>query len=237
MNKTRLHQFKMTSSSTSGEDKECVILLHGLARSSGSMKKMAIFFQQHGYATINVDYPSTRLAIEACSEHLEAALELAYNRNFSQIHFITHSLGGIVLRYTLNKTMPEKTGRVVMLSPPNHGSEIVDNIGSWKLFQWINGPAGQQLGTTADSMPNTLGPAIGATGIITGDRHAFFDSWFSSLIKGDNDGKVSVESACLENMQDFLIVNESHPFIMNAQTVLEQSLHFIRHGRFDHSNG
>lgn len=214
-----------------------MILLHGLARSSGSMKKMAKFFQQNGYATVNVNYPSTRLSIEECSQHLEAAYHFASSRDFNRIHFVTHSLGGIILRYTFRKNMPKNTGQTVMLSPPNHGSEIVDNLSSWKLFQWINGPAGQQLGTTMDSLPNKLGPATGATGIITGDRHAFFDSWLSSLISGENDGKVSVDSACLENMQDFLIVHESHPFIMNAQTVLEQCLHFIQHGSFDHSNG
>jgi len=232
---TSSFQLKIVSPQASPETGDCVILLHGLARSSKSMKKMATFLRQNGYATINVDYPSTRLAIEECSLYLGSAINLAHTQGFSHLHFITHSLGGIVLRYSFRSTIPDKTGKVVMLSPPNHGSEIVDNIGSWKLFQWLNGPAGQQLATYHDSLPNTLGPAIAATGVITGNRHAFFDSWFSSLIKGDNDGKVSVESARLENMNDFLVVHESHPFIMNAQKVLEQSLYFIQHGSFQHA--
>ncbi len=232
MNKvTGSSQFKILPPQN-GEKDECVILLHGLARSSRSMKKMARFFQQKGYAAINAGYPSTTLPVEKCADYLAQAIHLASSQNFSRIHFITHSLGGIVLRYTFRSQVPDNIGKVVMLSPPNHGSEIVDTLGSWKLFQWINGPAGQQLTTFHDSIPNTLGAAIASTGIITGDRHAFFDKWFSSLIKGDNDGKVSVESARLENMRDFLVVHESHPFIMNAQSVLEQSLYFIQHGRF-----
>ncbi len=218
-----------------GSGRECVILLHGLGRSSRSMAKMAKFFQQNGYATINVSYPSTKLSIEESSIYLISAIDLARNQNFSQIHFVTHSLGGIVLRYTFAAGIPDNAGRVVMLSPPNKGSEIVDKLGSWKLFRWMNGPAGQQLSTSPDSLPNSLGPSNLPTGIITGDRHALFDFWLSTLIEGENDGKVSVANARLENMRDFLIVHESHPFIMNGKEVLEQSLHFIQYGSFQHT--
>jgi len=218
-----------------GEKEECVILLHGLARSHRSMGIMAKNFQQNGYATIKVSYPSTRLPVAQCSVYLKDAINLAQRQNFSHIHFVTHSLGGIILRHTLSSGLERNAGRAVMISPPNHGSEIVDRIGSWKLFQWVNGPAGQQLSTASGSLPNRLGPATIPTGVITGDRCAFFDLLFRTFFTGRNDGKVSVESARLEEMRDFIVVHQSHPFIMNAEEVLKQSLYFIQHGQFQHN--
>lgn len=138
------------------------------------------------------------------------------------------------MRQYLAETRPENLGRLVMLSPPNRGTAVVDKLKEWWLFKWINGPAGQQLSTAADSVPNQLGPVDYPTGVITGDRYAFFDAWFSSFIPGEDDGKVSVERAKVEGMADFLVVPESHPFIMNGAYVQAETVYFLSHGEFKH---
>jgi hypothetical protein len=122
-------------------------------------------------------------------------------------------------------------GRVVMLSPPNSGSEVVDKLGDTRIFKWLNGPAGGQLGTGPDSLPKSLGPPKYEVGIITGDRT--INPILSLLIPGSDDGKVSVESAKLQGMKDFLIVHEAHPLIMNDEKVLQQVTAFIKDGVFN----
>jgi len=214
---------------------ECVILLHGMARTHRAMAEMQENLTEAGYYTVNVGYPSTDLSIEEiAATSFPKAVQSCEAFNPSAIHFVTHSLGGIIVRFALSTMHPQKLGHVVMLSPPNQGSTATDAlIGGW-FYDWLNGPAGQQLTTGSDSLPNSLGPADFSLGVITGDRHAFFDFWLSDIIPGPDDGKVSVEQAKLAGMADFLVVHESHPFIMDAPEVIAQTRYFLKHGQFDH---
>ena len=140
-------------------------------------------------------------------------------------------MGGILIRYYLANNEIDDLGRVVMLSPPNQGSELVDLWSDWPGYELINGPAGYQLGTGEESVPLQLGAANFEVGIITGKNTT--NPLFSILIPGDDDGKVSVASARLEGMKDFLVVPEAHSFIMRDDEVIEQSAHFLEHGHFD----
>lgn len=214
---------------------ECVVLLHGLGRTRLSMKDMQEKLTDEGYHTVNLNYPSRKKTIESIArEDVPPAIERCHQFGPAAIHFVTHSMGGIIMRQYLAETRPENFGRVVMISPPNRGSAVADKLRTWRLYQWINGPAGQQLSTAPDSVPNRLGPVDYPTGVITGDRHAFFDGWFSSLIPGKDDGKVSVERAKIEGIADFLVVHESHPFIMDGDYVQEETAHFLSYGKFKH---
>jgi len=139
-------------------------------------------------------------------------------------------LGGIVLRYYLKENQLHNLGRVVMLSPPNQGSELVDNLRDNILFKIVTGPSGQQLGTASSSVPITLGPVDFELGIIVGNRS--LNLILSHLIPGEDDGRVSVERSKVEGMADFLIVPQAHPFIMNSPEVIEQTVYFLEHGRF-----
>ncbi|MEA3275023.1 MAG: alpha/beta fold hydrolase [Pseudomonadota bacterium] len=213
--------------------RECVILLHGLGRTSRSLNKLADALENAGFSTVNLDYPSRKKAIEELAlDTVQRGLDRCARLQVGTVHFVTHSMGGILVRYFLSRQRPKNLGRVVMLSPPNRGSEAADHLQDSALYQWFNGPAGQQLVTGPDGLPAQLGPATFPLGIITGNQHSFFDAWLAEIIPGADDGKVAVERARVEGMTDFLVLPYSHPFIMDADEVIEQTLSFLRVGRF-----
>ena len=154
--------------------------------------------------------------------------------NATKIHFVTHSLGGILVRHYLNNNNISALGNVVMLGPPNKGSELVDVFSKISLFDDINGPAGSQLGTTADSVPNSLGAVAFNLGVIAGSRS--LNPAYSYFIEGDNDGKVSVESTRVRGMSDHIIMAVSHSFMMLNPKVIRQVKHFLAFARFDHES-
>jgi len=213
------------------KDSEGIILLHGLARTSRSMNKAAELLAAYGYQVINVDYPSRSAEISILAQkYISQAVQQCEVKGVKTIHFLTHSMGGILPRDYLARQTIDKLGRVVMLAPPNQGSEVVDKLGSWKLFYTLNGPAGLQLGTGNSSVPNRLGPVNFELGIIAGNKTV--NLLLSRLISGINDGKVSVSRAQVSGMQDFIVMPISHPFIMRRKAVIEQALHFIQQGAF-----
>jgi len=216
------------------EERATVILLHGLARTYRSMGKLERELKKAGFQTINVDYPSRRHTISHLADTVLADAVDRYQKkkkSAGPLHFVTHSMGGILVRQYLATHSVENLGKVVMLAPPNHGSEIVDRLGSRWWFRWFNGPAGCSLGTGPDSVPNRLGPADYPLGIIAGNRS--LDPVFSRMIPGPGDGKVSVAGARLQGMQDFKVVPHGHTFIMNRNEVIRQVIFFIQHGRFE----
>ena len=205
----------------------CVILVHGLARSARSMNKMANALQRTRYNVVNLDYPSRHHPIEYLAEnYFPPAIRQCGNQ---KIHFVTHSMGGVLVRYYLSQHKLPKLGHVVMLSPPNQGSEVVDKLGELWAFEALNGPAGKQL-TTKNGLPNQLGAVDYPVGVITGDKS--INLILSMLIPGTDDGKVSVERAKVEGMVDFLVVPHTHPLIMRSDHVIEQTLYFLRHKMF-----
>ena len=148
------------------------------------------------------------------------------------MHFVTHSFGGILLRYYLREKSLPNLGRVVMLSPPNGGSELADLLAKIPLVRRAAGPNRRRLGTDPGSLPAILGPVDFDLGVITGDRS--LNPLFSLLIPGPDDGFVGVERAKVRGMTDFLVVPRTHTFIVRSRQVIEQTLKFLRDGSFDH---
>jgi len=213
------------------DEPETVVLLHGLGRTARSMRPMARALSEAGFEVHNLDYESRHHELGELTAQLDSQLEACCQARRGRLHFVTHSMGGILLRSYLETHELPQLGRVVMLSPPNQGSELIDELADEPVFKDAIGPAGSQLGTGPESQPNRLGPVDFELGVITGDRSA--NPWFSWLIPGPDDGKVSVERAKVVGMRDFLVVPYTHTFIMGKELVQRQVIAFLRHGRFE----
>ena len=216
-----------------GSEKEtenrCVVLLHGLTRSAHSMDKMDQALSLAGYRVINVDYPSREHSIEILAP---LAVEEGMNRCGPEttIDFVTHSLGGILVRFYFHTNSSKRVGRVVMLAPPNQGSEAVDAMRNLPGYDWVNGPAGSQLGKDKDSIPLQLGTPGFNFAVIAGNRT--IDPITSSVLTNPDDGKISVADSILAGMSDFRVVAVSHAFIMKNDEVIDLVQRYLAHGSF-----
>ncbi len=222
---TLLLLITMTQSITA---KDHVVLLHGLCRSPSSMNRMAKALDNEGYTVHNIGYESRHHNIETLSKDVRKQI-VEGTVAATQIHFVTHSMGGILVRQIQATEPIENIGRVVMLSPPNQGSEVADKIGHWWLYKKINGPAGQQLGTNHESIPKQLGPIYFDCAVITGDRSI---NWINSLmIPGKDDGKVSTTNSRIEGITAHKVHHVTHPYIMKRKAVIDDVIRFLKAGK------
>jgi pimeloyl-ACP methyl ester carboxylesterase len=209
-----------------------LVLLHGLGRTRWSLWPVAREAARRGYRVHNLGYPSTRAPIEQLAEAVGHRV-LAVVSETNPVDVVTHSMGGIVLRAAVAAGIlpAEAVRRVVMLAPPNHGSELADRLRDFRIYRLATGPAGQQIGTNEESVPKRLPPPPFEVGIIAGRRAA--NPVFARVMGSESDGKVTVGSAQLDGMRDLVVVDRAHTFIMWSPDVLAQTFTFLERGRFD----
>jgi len=206
-----------------------VLLLHGLGRTRWSMQSLERRLSAAGFTVCNHGYPSRRFSVAALTEQLRAPIAQLSARQ-QPVHVVTHSLGGILLRSFLQQHSLPEGSRAVMLAPPNRGSELCDRYRQQLWYQLATGPAGQELGTAGDALPQRLAPVAIDVGVIAGARSS--DPWFNHVFAGPHDGKVSVASTRLDEMRDFLVLPVGHTFLMRDPAVHAAVLSFLRSGRF-----
>ncbi len=208
---------------------DCVIILHGLARSALSMEVLATRLDIDGFTVVNKDYPSKKTSIRTLAHDILPAA-VADCAGARRVHFVTHSMGGLLVRQYLKDADLPNLGHVVMMGPPNHGSPIVDEFKDVPGFDVFNGIAGAQLGTDPNSIPNQMGPVNFSLGVIAGTQHIMPS--MTNKFGGPHDGKVSVESTKVEGMTDHITLPVTHTFMMNNPKVYDQVVAFLKTGRF-----
>lgn len=205
-----------------------VVLLHGLWRGWRAMQPLARALANEGFSTLNVPYPSSRLPVNVLAERVRAQVRMVAGDR--RIHFITHSLGGIIVRELLAKDVPWETGRVVMLAPPNRGSEIVDWCKRHPLLHQVLGPAGRALGS--DGIPAAL-PALPDSveaAVIMGNRSSI--PVFRNLLGPDNDGILATAKGHIEGLRGFSVINADHTFIQVHPETIRLCLLFLKTGEW-----
>lgn len=204
-----------------------VVLLHGIIRRASSMSPVESALRRKGYLTLNIDYPSTRHTLEEIAEIIHPAIEAFNADNPGALHFVTHSMGGLVTRVYLAANRPANLGKIVMMAPPNQGSEVADLLRRFGAYKRLMGPAGQQLATRAASklpVPDCL------VGVIAGTRSVYpFASFF---LPGENDGRVSVKRTRITPDGPCIAVNAPHPTIMRHKGVHAAVEAFLATGAF-----
>lgn len=209
------------------EGAPCVALLHGLARTDKSMWRMSYALSTAGYEVHNISYPSTSGVIEDLAD---AAIAPVLSSCDAPVHFVTHSMGGILLRSWVSRHGVDGIGRAVMLGPPNQGSDLVDTLEPIPGFAMLNGPAGLQLGKGENSLPRALGAYPAEVGIIAGTRS--LNPIYSAMLDGPDDGKVSVQDTHMDGETDWISIETTHTFMMMRDAVIDETLHFLESGAF-----
>ena len=208
--------------------KKIVILIHALATSKYFMQPIASYLTKHNFEVYNWDYQSRKFTIPEIASQLQDYIILN-NLNNYEVNFVTHSMGGIVLRYYA-KNYNLNIGNVVMLAPPNNGSEVVDKLKNFYFYKMVFGPAAYSLGTSNDDLVTNLGSVNFNLGVMIGNIS--YDPLSSIFLPEGNDGKVSIESSKIEGMKEHFVVNSSHITIIFNPNNYKYIYNFLTCGNF-----
>ncbi|MGZ0164632.1 MAG: esterase/lipase family protein [Planctomycetales bacterium] len=207
---------------------EAVVLLHGIFRSSKAMSRVQDRLEKDGYLVVPFDYPSTRVDIAASAKMLGQVVESL--EGVEKISFVTHSLGGLVVRSWLGQGGDERARCLVMMGTPNKGAEVADILRNWHLYRLILGPAGQQL--VADQSGDIAKLPIPEIpfSVIAGGKGT--TDGYNPLIPGDDDGLVAASSAYLGGAEDSMTLPVLHSFLPFNAAVIDAVSLYLKTGAF-----
>jgi pimeloyl-ACP methyl ester carboxylesterase len=192
---------------------------------------MQVTLERAGFTTLNLDYASRSKALEALAEDIHPAIQYFADRIDGSVHFVCHSMGGLLARVYIARHRPKHLGRVVMLGTPNSGSELADRLKKFGAYRAFFGPAGQQLGTQRSEVDDAMLPPVNyPAGIIAGNRS--IDPVAGTMLPKPHDGRVSVANTKLEGMADHVVVRTSHPWLVRNGEAIAQTIAFLREGKF-----
>jgi len=211
------------------DDRDIVVLLHGLGRSETAMSWLARRLEEGGYRAVPIGYRSLQKTPEEILEEIEKEIEHCCIGKSSNLHFVGHSLGGLLIRAYLSRHEPANRGHVVLIGTPNGGTEVVDSLDDRWWFP-VLGPTAPLLGTKNNSFPKSIGPPDYPLGVIAGRKTGIFDE---ALLPGPDDGLVSVESTKIDGMADFVVVESGHFSLRHDEAVARHVQSFLRTGRFN----
>ena len=215
--------------SVAQKGKDIVVVLHGLGRGTSAMRRLASHLDDAGYRAIRIGYHSLRDSPDEILKDIRQKIESCCLRKSPNLHFVGHSLGGLLIRAYLAKNKPANRGHVVLIGTPNTGTKIVDKLRDNWWFQML-GPMAQKLGTDAKSFARSLGPPDYPVGVIAGRKAG---SANEALVPGEDDGLVSIESTKIDGMSDFVIVEANHSALRYDKNVVRHVVSFLKTGRFE----
>ena len=210
--------------------KESVIVIHGFARRAQSMEPLVHKVHQAGYEVRNVGYASISQSVDEIKTEVFSKFDQYISKNpEKKIHFVGHSLGGLLVRAYLDQKKLKNLGSVVLMGTPNKGTSLVNEHEDKWYFAWL-GPVIAELGVDNSQFLKTLKAPYYTVGVIAGSKP--YSRWSSETLKGQNDGLVAVESTKLEGMSDFIVIDVNHSRMKRDPKVIEQVIYFLKNSEF-----
>ena len=217
---------------------KAIILLHGLFRSRTAMSALCKSINSaSNYTTFCMGYPTTRGCVDSHARSLDSVVRSL--EGITEINFVAHSLGNLVVRNWLHnldqeqRTLPtgQSFGRMVMLAPPNRQPQIATKLIRGVVANFVAGPAAQELATGWEGLETKLATPKFEFGILAGGKGD--DKGYNPLIPGDDDAVITVESTRLPGARDFRLLPVMHTFFMDNKRAQELTLRFLDHGHFE----
>lgn len=201
-----------------------VLLIHGLGRHAGIMKKCTTAIKNAGFAAHSLNYATLFEDVQSHADHFEHLLE--HVKGIKKVSFVTHSLGGLVVRELLKRKTTWNSAvadKLVMMGTPNKGAQIAEFLARLKTYQFITGPSGQDVRPLKKL--KTLPPPPIPTLVIAGGRGT--DIGYNPLLNGDNDGVVTVDETRLDIKHEFFLINSIHTVLMDQKEAIKKTIEFL----------
>lgn len=221
------------------KEKDIVVTFHGIYGREKQLRFINESLAKNGYSVVNIQYPTVDDRIEemvdkyiapVIENQIEKLNKINAERKYRnlpelKINFVVHSMGSVLLRYYLENNKLKNLGKVVLISPPSHGSHLSDNIIA-DIFKFYVGPAVAELKTNKKSFVNQLENPIYPCYVLIGNKS--INPINSFIIKGKDDGMVPIETARLDGASFKIIKNTTHTTILKSQETVDEILEFLK---------